>query len=170
MFSIFRKSIAVWIAPRLRRFVLLVGATCGCKWVLNIGEITKVFETRSTQRKTCPNATFFTRFLTWSGLGSHVLDMVLYHNIFFMSALHGCLLHILAALLQERGQCTKNLKVAGSIPDFDTKSFIDINLLAAMWSWGRQPLTEISASNIALVVKAANAWDSQPYHLHVLIV
>jgi len=49
--------------------------------------------------------------------------MLLYLSIFLMSGVYGGLLHILAALLPESGQCATNRKVAGSIAEFGSKTF-----------------------------------------------
>jgi hypothetical protein len=163
MLSIFRKSIAVWIVPSLRPFVLLVGATCGCKWVQSIGEITKAFETRSTWRKRkikekekpvpmplcLPD---FTHGLVWYRT---------YWTCIF--AYFYCRDYMVVCFISWPLYCRKggNVQQTGRLrvpfPILALKCFIDIKLLAAMWPWGRQPLTQISATNNALVVKVANA-------------
>jgi len=50
--------------------------------------------------------------------GENLKLMVIYVRLFLMSVVYGDFLHILAALLLERGQCVTNWKVVGSIPDF----------------------------------------------------
>jgi len=87
-----------------------------------------------------------------------------------MSGLHGGLLHNLAALLPEMVNVQRTGRSRDLFPILALKFFININLLAAMWSLGRQPLTEINTRNITVVVNAANTWGSQTCHLHVLIV
>jgi hypothetical protein len=47
---------------------------------------------------------------------------------------------------------------------------IDIILLATLWPWGWQPLTELSTRNTSCGVKAASVLGWQPYHHHLLIV
>ena len=57
-------------------------------------------------------------------------------------------------------------------PTVSAEFLIDIILPAALWPWLglTQPVTEMSTRNISWGVKAAGAWDWQPYRLHVWIV
>jgi hypothetical protein len=62
-------------------------------------------------------------------------------------------------------------KFAGSIPDGVTGIFHLHNPFGRTRALGStQPLTEISTRNIFWGVKAAGAYDRQPYHIHALIV
>jgi hypothetical protein len=62
-------------------------------------------------------------------------------------------------------------KVAGSIPDDVTGIFHWHNPSGCTMALGStQPLTEMSTMNNSCGVKAADAYDWQPYHLHVPIV
>jgi len=64
--------------------------------------------------------------------------------------------------------CATNRKVAGSIPDGVIGIFHWRNPAGRTMALGlTQPLTEMSTRNISWRVKAAGAYDWQPYHLHV---
>jgi hypothetical protein len=68
-------------------------------------------------------------------------------------------------------QCATSRKVAGSIPDDVIEIFHWHNPFGRIMAVGStQPLTEMSTRNISWGVKAAGAYDWQPYHLHVSIV
>ena len=69
------------------------------------------------------------------------------------------------------GHCASIRKVALSIPYGVTGIFHWQNPSGRTMALGlTQPLTEMSTRNISCGVKAAGAYDWQPYHLHVLIV
>ena len=65
--------------------------------------------------------------------------------------------------------CATSQKTVGSIPDGVIGIFHWHNPSSYTMALGStQPLKKMSTRNISWVVKAANSYSSQPYHLHVL--